>query len=260
MRLLFIGDIIGKPGRRAIELLLPKIIKERNIDFVIANGENSAGGNGITKDVAYDLFNLGVNVITMGNHTWDKKEIFDFIDGEPKLIRPANYPVGTPGRGWGIFTLPNGKKIAVLNYCGRVFMDNLDCPFQSVGRVLEQLKGNCDYVFVDFHGEATSEKVAFGWHLAGRASVVVGTHTHVQTADERILPGGTAYITDVGMTGPRDSVIGVKKELVLKKFITSLPVRFETAAGTLQFCAVITELAEKGKAADIERINLTIEP
>ncbi|QGG46911.1 metallophosphoesterase [Heliorestis convoluta] len=159
MRLLFIGDIIGKPGRRAIELLLPKLIKERKIDFVIANGENAAGGNGITKEIVHNLFDLGVNVITMGNHTWDKKEIFDFIDSEPRLIRPNNYPIGTPGRGWGVFSLPNGKKIAVINYCGRVFMDNLDCPFHSVGRILESLMGKTDYVFVDFHGEALQKKL-----------------------------------------------------------------------------------------------------
>lgn len=256
MRILFIGDIVGKPGRRAVELLLPKLVKEQRIDFVIANGENAAGGNGITKEIALDLIALGINVLTMGNHVWDKREIFEFIESEQRIIRPANYPIGTPGRGWGIFSLPNGKKLAIANYCGRIFMNSLDCPFQGVGRMLQTLHGQADYVLIDFHAEATSEKIAFGWHLAGRATVMVGTHTHVQTADERILPGGTAYISDVGMTGPRDSVLGVKKELVLQKFITQLPVRFETATGPVQLNSVVITLGDDGKAASIERVNM----
>ncbi|MBC9785770.1 TIGR00282 family metallophosphoesterase [Heliobacterium chlorum] len=260
MRILFIGDIVGRPGRRAIELILPKLIKEQSIDFVIANGENAAGGNGITREITYELFDRGVHVLTMGNHVWDKREIFDFIDSEPRLIRPANYPMGTPGRGWGLFTLPNGKKLAVANFCGRVFLDNLDCPFNGVGPMLESLRGQADYVFVDFHAEATSEKVAFGWHLAGRAAAMVGTHTHVQTADERVLPGGTAYISDAGMTGPRDSVLGVKKEAILRKFITGLPVRFETAAGPLQLNGVIISLGDNGTATAIERVNVIVDP
>ncbi|ABZ84931.1 conserved hypothetical protein [Heliomicrobium modesticaldum Ice1] len=254
MRILFIGDIVGKPGRRAVELMVPKLVRERAIDFVIANGENAAGGNGITREITHELLDRGIHVLTMGNHVWDKREIMDFIDSEPRLIRPANYPMGAPGRGWGLFTLPNGKRIAVGNFCGRVFLDNLDCPFYAVGRMLESLHGQTDYVFIDFHAEATSEKVAFGWHLDGRAAAVVGTHTHVQTADECILPGGTAYISDVGMTGPRDSVLGVKREAILRKFITGLPVRFETATGPLQFCAVIITLGAKGKATKIERV------
>ncbi|MCW2278526.1 TIGR00282 family metallophosphoesterase [Heliophilum fasciatum] len=256
MNLLFIGDIVGKPGRKAVEELLPQVRKSYAVDFVIANAENAAGGNGLTRDIAHELLGRGIDVLTMGNHTWDKREILDFIDSEPKLLRPANYPVGTPGRGSAIFTLPNGKHLAVANYCGRIFMNPLECPFQHVGRLIESLRGKADYLFIDFHAEATSEKIAFGWHVNGRATAVVGTHTHVQTADERILPAGTAYISDVGMTGPRDGVLGVKKELVLNKFITQLPVRFETATGPIQMNAVLITLGLQGKAEKIERINI----
>lgn len=256
MRLLMIGDIVGRPGRRAVKQNLPGLVSQFGIDLVIANGENSAGGNGITREVAQELFSLGVDVITMGNHVWNQKEIFNFIDQEERIVRPANYPPGTPGRGAGTFRTRTGLEMGVLNISGRIFMQELDCPFRKADELVGRLRSKVDIVFVDFHAEATSEKMAMGWHLDGRAAAVCGTHTHVQTADERILPGGTAYITDVGMTGPRNSVIGVKKDLVVEKFLTQLPRRFEVADGLYQFNAVLVEIDEfSGRAVNIERIQ-----
>ncbi len=256
MRLLFIGDIVGRPGRRALKENLPGLQRELDIDFVVANGENAAGGNGITREVARELLASGIDVITMGNHVWDHKEIFELIEREKRILRPANYPPGVPGVGLGVFETRGGVEIVVLNLAGRVFMPELDCPFRVADQLLEQLGDSQKVILVDFHAEATSEKMALGWYLAGRVSAVCGTHTHVQTADERVLPGGTAYITDVGMTGPRDSVIGVKKELVLSKFLTQLPRRFEVAPGPYQFNAVVIDIDdETGEARQIKRIQ-----
>lgn len=256
MYVLMIGDIVGRAGRRAAKENIPELCKEFGIDFVVANGENAAGGNGLTQEVALDLFSCGIDVLTMGNHVWNKKEIFSFIDKETRVIRPANFPPGVPGRGLDVFKTRRGEPIGVLNLSGRIFMsNNLDCPFRKADELLEQLRSMARVLVVDFHAEATSEKIALGWYLAGRVSAVCGTHTHVQTADEKILPGGTAYISDVGMTGPCDSVIGVKKEFVIDRFITQLPKRFEVAPGFYQFNAVLIEIDEtNGEAKRIERI------
>ncbi|RYD05399.1 hypothetical protein N752_08630 [Desulforamulus aquiferis] len=209
MRFLMIGDIVGNPGRRAIIDNLNYLRSELRVNFVIANGENAAGGHGITKDIAKQLFTAGIDVFTMGNHVWNKKEIIDYIDKEKRLLRPANYPPGTPGLGYNIYNSPCGNKIAVINISGRVFMQELDCPFRTISQILEEINGKAKIIVVDFHAEATSEKMAMGWFLDGKVSAICGTHTHVQTADERILPNGSAYITDIGMTGPRDSVIAL---------------------------------------------------
>ncbi|OAT86698.1 TIGR00282 family metallophosphoesterase [Desulfotomaculum copahuensis] len=255
MRFLMVGDIVGAPGRRAVRENVPALRSGMKIDFVIANGENAAGGNGITREVAKELLSCGVDVLTMGNHVWNHKEALNYIAGEERMVRPLNYPPGAPGAGVRIFELET-VKIAVVNCSGRIFMASLDCPFRAMDQVLNALEGKAGIILVDFHAEATSEKVAMGWHLAGRVAAVCGTHTHVQTADERVLPGGTAYITDVGMTGPRDSVIGVKRELVLEKFISQLPRRFEVAVGLYQFNAVLIDIdAETGEAVEIRRIQ-----
>ncbi|MCL6479448.1 MAG: TIGR00282 family metallophosphoesterase [Peptococcaceae bacterium] len=256
MRLLMIGDIVGKPGRRAVKQNLPGLVSQLAVDMVIANGENAAGGNGITRDSAQELFASGVDVITMGNHVWNKKEIYAYINQEARIVRPANYPPGAPGRGFGVFRAKNGVELGVINILGRIFMQELDCPFRKADELINQLKEKVNIIFVDFHAEASSEKMAMGWYLDGRAAAVCGTHTHVQTADERILPEGTAYISDVGMTGPRDSVIGVQKELVIEKFITQMPRRFEVAEGLYQFNAVLIDIDEAlGRAVGIERIQ-----
>lgn len=256
MRLLMIGDIVGKPGRRAVKQNLPGLVAQFSIDTVIANGENAAGGNGITRDVAQELFSSGVDVITMGNHVWNQKEIFNYINQETRIIRPANYPPGAPGRGCGVFSTKKGLDLGVINLSGRIFMQELDCPFRKANELVTELSNRVDVIFVDFHAEASSEKMAMGWHLDGRVTAVCGTHTHVQTADERILPGGTAYISDVGMTGPMNSVIGVKKELVIEKFITQMPRRFEVAEGLYQFNAVLVEIDDESRrAVSIERIQ-----
>ncbi|CCO09385.1 TIGR00282 family metallophosphoesterase [Desulforamulus hydrothermalis] len=255
MRVLMIGDIVGRPGRKAVLDNLSFIRQEQNIDFVIANGENAAGGHGITKDIARQLYAAGVDVFTMGNHVWNKKEIITYIDKEKRLLRPANYPPGTPGAGFNIFESQTGHAIAVINISGRIYMQELDCPFRTVDNILKQLEDKVKLIFVDFHAEATSEKVAMGWYLDGRVTAVCGTHTHVQTADERILPKGSAYITDIGMTGPRDSVIGVSTNLVIDKFITQMPRRFEVADSAYQFNAVVIDVdPNTGTALKIERI------
>ncbi len=254
MRILFIGDIFGRPGRKAVNDNLKDICSEYGIDFVIANGENASGGSGLTKENAKELFNYGIDALTMGNHVWDKKEILQFIKGENRIIRPANYPEGTPGQGWQIFDL-RGIRIAVINLLGRVFMSGVDCPFRTADIVLEKTD-DCVIKIVDFHAEATSEKEALGWYLDGRVSAVLGTHTHVQTADERILPGGTAYISDVGMTGPRDSILGVDKDIILEKFITCMPHRHEVAHTYYQLNAVWLDIdTESGTVRQIERIQ-----
>lgn len=256
LNILFIGDIVGRPGRLAVEKLLRPIQSEYRVDFTIANGENAAGGNGINLEVAEELYRYGVNCITGGNHIWDKRQVLEFIDQDSKLVRPANYPVGTPGRGFTLLKGPSNSVIGVVNLSGRVFLPPLDDPFHEANKVVSQLSTQTKVIFVDFHAEATSEKIALGWFLDGRVSAVCGTHTHVQTADERVLPNGCAYITDVGMTGPRDSVLGVKKETIIAKFLTQLPVRFEVAGGPVQLNAVIIDVDEiTGRARSIERIQ-----
>lgn len=254
MRVIIIGDIVGGPGRRAVKENLKSLRLELKADLVIANGENAAGGNGITKVIAQELYAAGVDVITMGNHVWDRKEILDFIDKDTRIIRPANYPNGTPGRGAFVYEL-NGYKVGVINLSGRVFLPDLDCPFRKVKELVETLRQETPNIIVDFHAEATSEKIAMGWFLDGKVSAVCGTHTHVQTADERILPEGTAYITDLGMTGPRDSVLGVQVDLVVEKFLSQMPVRFEIATGGYQLNGVLIEInQETGLASNISRI------
>ncbi len=245
MKFLLIGDIIGRTGRTAVKHFLPKILSEENIDFVIANGENSAGGFGITKKVLNELLFLDIDVITSGNHIWDKKEVLEFIDKEPKLLRPANYPQGVPGRGYGIFE-KNQKKIAVINLMGRALMGiPLDCPFRKFDQIYEEIKDKVDYIVVDFHAETTSEKTAFGYYVDGRANIVFGTHSHVQTSDEMFLPKGTAYITDVGLSGALHSVIGMKIEEPIEKFLTGMPRKYEVATGDLLFQALIVDLDKK---------------
>lgn len=260
MKILFIGDIIGKPGRSALRDGLAELTSKLRIDFVIANGENAAGGFGITKSVGEEIFSLGVDVITSGNHIWDKKEAVVYIPKESRLIRPANYPPGVPGFGSVVMNAQSGRKIAVLNLSGRVFMSPLDCPFQTAKREIPLLKKETNCIIVDFHAEATSEKIALGLFLDGEVSAVIGSHTHVQTADDRILPGGTAYITDVGMTGPVDSIIGVKKEQILQKFLTQIPTRFETAKGPTVLSAVVIDInADNGRASSIQRLQINFE-
>ncbi len=258
MRILFIGDIFGKPGREVARRAIPALIEQRDIDFVIANVENSAAGFGVTGDIADTIRSYGVDVMTSGNHIWDKKEVLDYIPREPRLLRPANFPAGTPGRGSYFGQTRTGEPVGVLNLMGRIFMQPLDDPFAVALREVEALRARARVVFVDFHAEATSEKVAMGWHLDGRATAVVGTHTHVQTADERILPKGTACLTDAGMTGPHDSIIGVTIEAALGRFQTGLPAKFEAAGGPGRLNAVIITADPKtGRATTIERLNLS---
>lgn len=256
MRLLMIGDIVGRSGRRAVKVNVSSLKREFDLDLVIANGENAAGGNGITKEVAQELFSSGVDVLTMGNHVWNKKEAYVYIDRETRIVRPANYPPGTPGIGANVYDTRRKVQVAVINLAGRVFLQAIDCPFRKADEMIARMKEKARVVVVDFHAEATSEKIAMGWFLDGRVSAVVGTHTHVQTADERILPGGTAYITDLGMTGPWNSVIGVKKEIIIDKFVTQLPQRFEVATGAFQFNGVVIDVDEEtGEATSIKRIQ-----
>jgi len=257
MKVLFIGDIFGEPGRRALARAVPRLVAQRQIDIVIGNGENVAGGFGITPELAEELFDLGLAVITTGNHAWDKKEILDYFPQEPRLLRPANYPSGVPGNGSVVVESAGGEQLGVLQLMGRAYMPTLDCPCQVAKKELAALKKRTVAVIVDMHAEATSEKMAMGHYLDGEVVAVVGTHTHVQTADDQILPKGTAYVTDIGMTGPLHSVIGVKKELAIEKFLTGMPRRFEVASGPAIFCAVLLELdARLGKALSIERIRL----
>ncbi len=256
MRILMIGDVIGKPGRETVRALLPNLKRELSIDFVICNGENTAGGFGITADTASELLESGVDVLTSGNHIWDKKEIYPYLDEGLPLIRPANYP-DAPGRGY-----LHQDGVTVVNLMGRVFMAPLDCPFRTADALLDQLKkeGKSKVIIVDFHAEATSEKQAMGWYLDGRVSGVFGTHTHVGTVDARILPQGTAYLTDVGMTGPTDSVIGSDVKAVLARFMTSLPQRLEVATGPCVLNAVLVNVDEEtGNASSIERVDRTVD-
>lgn len=255
-KVLFIGDIIGKPGRIAVRELLPRLVGRYSPDIVIANGENAAGGFGITPDIAEELKKLQVDVITSGNHIWDKKEVYDYLGSEKRLLRPANYPQGSPGTGSGIYECPSGVKVGVVNLIGRVFMDCLDSPFIVGMELVRKAREVTPIVIVDFHAETTSEKMALGWHLDGLASAVIGTHTHVQTADERVLTAGTAFISDAGMTGPFDSVIGMKKEIILERFLTHLPVRFDVASKGVELQGVFVSIdTASGKAVSIERIK-----
>lgn len=257
MKLLFIGDVFGKVGRDLVRLGVPRLVRRYEIDFVIANGENSAGGFGITREVGDELFAAGIDLMTTGNHVWDKKEALDYLPLEPRVIRPANYPAGVPGQGTAIGRTAQGEEVAILNLMGRVFMQPLDDPFALGLREAQRLRARTPIVIVDMHAEATSEKIAMGWHLAGHVTAVIGTHTHVQTADEQILPGGTAYITDVGMTGPHDGIIGVEREPVLSRFLTGLPARWEAARGNPKLHAVVIDVDEAtGQARGILRLSL----
>jgi metallophosphoesterase (TIGR00282 family) len=252
-RFLFIGDIIGQPGRRALKRFLPRIREKHSPDFIVANAENAAGGVGITEDVAAELFRQ-VDVLTSGNHIWDKKEALPYLEREPRLLRPANYPPLNPGKGSYVLESAKGWKAAVLNLQGRVFMEPLDCPFRVADEEVEKLRALTPVVIVDFHAEATSEKQALGWHLDGKVSAVIGTHTHVPTADERILPRGTAYITDVGMAGGYQSVIGIRPEQAVARFLTARPQRFEPEKHGLVFSSVLIEVdVETGRALSIRR-------
>ena len=256
MKILFAGDIVGSPGREAIKKLLPGLKKEFSLDFVIANAENASGGSGITQKVAIELFAAGVDVLTSGDHIWKKSEIFELINQEEKILRPLNYPSGAPGRGAAVFKSKSGVKVGVINVNGRVFMEALDCPFKAAFKAAEELAKETKIIIVDIHAEATSEKVALGWYLNGKVSAVLGTHTHIQTADEKILPKGTAYISDVGMTGPYDSVIGRRVEDVLTRFLSSIPVKFEVAEGNIQLHGALVEVDEAtGKANSILRVQ-----
>ncbi|NWF91582.1 MAG: TIGR00282 family metallophosphoesterase [Syntrophaceae bacterium] len=259
MRILFVADIVGRPGRRAIEQLLEKVVRDYGVDFTIANAENSAGGMGITPPIAVDLLNQGIHVLTSGNHVWAKKEIFPFLDEESRILRPANYPEGVPGRGRGLFSAKNGKKVGVLNLEGRVFMKHLDCPFRVGEREVETLRRETNIIIVDFHAEATSEKMAMGWFLNGKVSAVLGTHTHVQTSDERILEDGTAYMTDAGMTGPLASVIGIRKQVALERLLTQIPWKFDVATEEIELQGAVVEIdSETGKSKSIERIRIPL--
>lgn len=256
MKILFIGDIVGSPGREAVKKLLPELIKEHRLGFVVANAENAAGGSGITRRIADELFDSGVDALTSGDHIWKKKEIFDFIDKDPRILRPVNFPAGAPGSGYAAFNSKSGVKVGVINVNGRVFMEALDCPFRSTEKAMQELSAQAKIIIVDIHAEATSEKVALGWYLDGAVSAIIGTHTHIQTADERILPKGTAYLTDAGMAGPLDSVIGRKVEDVLQRFLTCIPRGFEVAAENIQLQGVVVDIDEKtGKAKSIVRIQ-----
>ncbi|MFH2012306.1 MAG: TIGR00282 family metallophosphoesterase [Pseudomonadota bacterium] len=260
MRILFIGDIIGKPGRRAVYGLLDSIKDSYNVDLVVANAENASGGFGITLKITRELLDSGIDLLTSGNHIWDKKEIVEWFSEEKYLLRPANYPTVNPGAGSNIIETPLGEKVGVLNVLGRVFMNNLDCPFKIATEEIEKIKEKTEIILVDIHAEATSEKVAMGWFLDGKVSAVIGTHTHIQTADEKILPKGTAYITDVGMTGAMDSVIGIEKEIVIERFLTQRHQRFKIAKRDVQLNAVLIDIdPQTGKSNNIKRLKMDLD-
>ncbi len=259
VKVFFIGDIIGRPGRNAVKGLLSDVIERHKIEFVIANGENAAGGFGITPNIAEELIGLNIDVLTSGNHIWDKKEIIGYIKNKKWLLRPANYPEGGPGFGWTVMQTRSDIKIGIFNLCGRVFMDNLDCPFRVGSEILKQIAHETPIIILDMHAETTSEKAAMAWFLDGKVSAVIGTHTHVQTADERILPQGTAFITDAGMTGSLNSVIGMQKEIVLERFLTQMPKKFEVAVKDVVMQGVVMSIDSKnGRATAIERINVPL--
>ena len=259
MKILFIGDIVGKPGRRAVSEFVPSLISERKIDLVIANCENAAAGFGVTREIVEELYGSRIDVLTSGNHIWNKREVLDFIGDYETLLRPANYPATTPGSGAVLIPTAKGEYVGVLNLAGRIFMHPIDCPFVTAKNKIAELKAKTKVIVVDIHAEATSEKRALGWYLDGEVSAVLGTHTHVQTADEEILPQGTAYISDVGMTGPFDSVIGVKKDLIIERFLTQMPNKFDVAKGDIRMQGVILDIDSiSGKANSIERISIKL--
>ena len=257
MNILCIGDIVGKPGREAVEGLLAGLKKEFEIDFAVVNAENAAGGSGLTSRIADELLKAGCDVLTLGDHVWDQKDLEGYLDKTDAVLRPANFPDGTPGRGWCVKKLPSGQSVGVVNLLGRVFMRyHLECPFRTLERIVAEIRRETPVIIVDMHAEATSEKVALGHFVDGKVSAVVGTHTHIQTADEKILPRGTAYITDLGMTGPYDSVIGQGKEDIIKRFLTSRPVKFQVAENDIVVHGAVINVDERlGTARNITRIQ-----
>jgi 2',3'-cyclic-nucleotide 2'-phosphodiesterase len=259
MKILFIADIVGKPGRQAVRELVPEIICQYRIDFIIGNCENAAAGFGVTRDVVEELYESQIHVLTSGNHIWDKKEIREFSEEYETLLRPANYPLGAPGRGSAVMPDSKGIHVGVINLMGRIFMAPLDCPFRTAEKEIDKLRKRTKVIIVDIHAEATSEKEAIGWFLDGRVSAVIGTHTHVQTADERILPEGTAYITDAGMTGPFNSIIGMRKDVILERFLIQVPNKFVVAKDDIRLQGIILDIDEKsGKARDIQRLTVNL--
>jgi hypothetical protein len=261
LKLLFVGDVVGKPGRQALRLRAQELARSEDAELLVANCENASGGIGVDPGTARELLAMGIDVLTSGNHVWHKKEIYEYIESSDRLLRPANFPPGVPGRGWSIYTTARGNPVAVINLIGRVFMGPADCPFRTVDEILKRIDDRARVILVDMHAEATSEKVAMGRYLDGRVSAVVGSHTHVQTADETVLPGGTAHITDTGMCGPSDSVIGMRTEQVLKRFLDQLPAHFEVGRGAPLLQAVVIDVDEAtGKARGIRRIRELVEP
>jgi metallophosphoesterase (TIGR00282 family) len=259
LNILFIADIVARPGRWAVSQVLPDLKKSHQIDFTIANVENAAGGFGLTREIAKKIHSYGVDCLTSGNHIWDRKDIYPYLEEDKRILRPANYPPGVPGRGTGIFETPQGHKIGVLNIQGRVYIKEIDCPFRGATEEVRKLREETRIILIDLHAEATSEKIALGWYLDGKVSAVLGSHTHVQTADETILPGGTAYITDSGMTGAHDSVIGINKEDALARFLLQIPRRFTPANQDVKFSGVLINVdPETGKALEIERIKIDV--
>ncbi|MDD4357594.1 MAG: TIGR00282 family metallophosphoesterase [Smithellaceae bacterium] len=259
MKILFIGDIVGKPGRRAVKELLPSLVAGHDVDMVIANCENAAAGFGVTREVVEELYDSHIDVLTSGNHIWDKKEVMEFIDDYESLIRPANYPAGVPGAGSVLMPTASGQYVGVLNLAGRIFMQPVECPFTVAKKEIARLKSRTSIIIVDIHAEATSEKKALGWYLDGEVSAVLGTHTHVQTADNEVLPNGTAYISDAGMTGPFDSVIGVKKDTIIERFLTQIPNRFDVAKNDIRLQGVVIDIdGQSGSANAIERISVKL--
>jgi metallophosphoesterase (TIGR00282 family) len=257
VKVLFLGDIIGKPGRNTVNAILPQMIEEQNIDLVLANAENSAGGLGATPETLQALRNTGIQGFTLGNHIWRYDSIISSLENDKDIIKPANLPPMTPGKNFMVLTARNGAKVGVISLLGRVFMEPEDCPFRRANEVINEISNETPIIIVDFHAEATAEKLALAWHLDGKCSVVLGTHTHVQTADEWIMPGGTAYISDVGMCGPYHSVIGMETSRVLSRFLTGIPKKWEVANGPTVFCAVLMEIDEDtGKTKNIERIMI----
>ncbi len=257
MRLLFVGDVVGSPGRTALRTLLPDLREQHAPDFVVVNGENAAGGLGLTKKIASSWLADGIDAITLGNHVWKHHDLYAFLDEDRRIVRPGNYPKGNPGRGHTVVEGDSGR-LAVVNLSGTIFLEAARSPFPEADAILAELRGQADWVLVDFHAEATSEKVAMGWHVDGRVTACLGTHTHIPTADARVLPGGTAYITDVGMTGARDGVIGVKREQALQRFMTHMPVKFETSDENVWLNAVLVEAGEDGRATSIEPVLMPV--
>lgn len=257
MRLLFVADVFARPGRRAAAFHIPRLLAERQVDFCVVNGENAAGGFGLTANLARKLRSYGADVVTTGNHVWDHPEFASHLQQADDVLRPLNFPPGAPGRGCGVFHARDGSAVGVLNLQGRTSLTSIDCPFRAADEAVEALRKECDIVFVDFHAEATAEKAALAWHLDGRVSALIGTHTHVQTADERIFPGGTAFLSDAGMTGPRDSVIGIRPAIAIERFISQRPQRFKPAEGPARLCGVLVDIdPDGGRATAIERLQL----